>query len=95
MGKFLEHQDKYSSRISDKINGHNEETDISFYLETSDEAVEKNALKTEVGNIQTETLDKQPGDCIQLQQGSGEGSYQFLGGVSVLLVCAAASPDGV
>ncbi len=34
-------------------------------------------------------------DCIQLQQGSGEGSYQFLGGVSVLLVCAAASPDGV
>lgn len=56
MGKFFEHQDKYSSRISDKINGHNEETDISFYLETSDEAVEKNALKTEVGNIQTETL---------------------------------------
>lgn len=68
MGKFFEHQDKYSSRISDKINGHNEETDISFYLETSDEAVEKNALKTEVGNIQTETLDKQLGDCIQLQR---------------------------
>ena len=37
----FEHQDKYSSCISDKINGHNEETDISFYLETSDEAVEK------------------------------------------------------
>ena len=29
------------------------------------------------------------------RKGSGEGSYQFLGGVSVLLVCAAASPDGV
>ena len=55
MGKFFEHQDKYSSRISDKINGHNEETDISFYLETSDEAVEKNALKTET---YTESSDK-------------------------------------
>ena len=66
--EFLEHQDEYRTGISDEINRHNKESYIAFYLETCYEAVEKYALKTEVGNIQTETLDKQPGDCIQLQR---------------------------
>lgn len=58
MGKFFEHQDKYSSRISDKINGHNEETDISFYLETSDEAVEKLGYQ----------VDKEPGGQLNISR---------------------------
>ena len=39
-----------------------------FILKQAMKRSKKNALKTEVGNIQTETLDKQPGDCIQLQR---------------------------
>ena len=66
--EFLEHQDEYSTSISDEINSHNKESYISFYLEACYEAVEKYALKTKVGNVKAQTLDEQPSHGAELKR---------------------------
>ena len=66
--EFLEHQDEYRTSISDELISHNKESYTAFYLETCYEAVEKYALKTEVGNVKAQTLDEQPSHGAELKR---------------------------
>jgi len=53
MFKLFKHQYKHRTCITYKINRHNKETDVSFYLKTGYKAVKENALKAEISNVQT------------------------------------------
>lgn len=67
MKELLEHQHKHRSGISDKVNRHDEEAHISLNLETSDETVEKDALKAKVSDVKAQTLNKQPRHGVKLK----------------------------
>ena len=64
--KFLEQQYTDSSCISDKVDGGNEESHISFNLEAGYEALEEQSLETKINDVQAQALEEQPvkvGSC--------------------------------
>lgn len=65
--KFLEQQYTDSSCISDKVDGGNEESHISFNLEAGYEALEEQSLETKINDVQAQTLEEQPVKGRQLQ----------------------------
>ena len=65
--KFLEQQYTDSSCISDKVDGGNEESHISFNLEAGYEALEEQSLETKINDVQAQTLKEQPVKGRQLQ----------------------------
>ena len=58
--ELLDHQNADRARIAYGVDRGDEETDISPDLEAGDKAVEEDGLKSEVGHIETEALDKEP-----------------------------------
>ena len=58
--EFLEYQYHHRTRIANEIQCNNEKAHIPFYLEASDEALEKECLETKVDCVERQALEKQP-----------------------------------
>ena len=58
--EFLEYQYHHRTRITNEIQCNNEKAHIPFYLEASDEALEKECLETKVDCVERQALEKQP-----------------------------------
>ena len=65
--KLLGGKQSHRTHVADEVDNGDEETHVSPDAETSDEAIEENRLKSQIGNVEAQALHKQPHYRLPIQ----------------------------
>ena len=71
--ELFDGEDKHRARIADEVDEHDEETDVPPDAEAGNEAVEKDGLETQVGDVKAQALDEKPDEGVKAQCLVAEG----------------------